>query len=266
MNTNFFEFGSADSPLLITAIHDGHDLRNEIAEVMVLKDEERLREEDPYTSRFINNNHNYLVVKSSRFEVDVNRPRNKAVYKTPSESWGLKVWKENLSEEIITRSMDLHDNFYREIKGILTKLEKKFGCFIVYDIHSYNYKRNGIGKPEEPAVDNPEINVGTASLNKNIWNPLLENFIKDLKSFDYFGRQLDVRENVKFKGGYFSEWIHKNFPDSGCALAIEFKKIFMNEWTGEVYDDILLKLKAALHSTIPGTLRLRENICRNIKK
>jgi hypothetical protein len=45
---------------------------------------------------------------------------------------------------------------------------------------------------------------------------------------------LDVRENVKFFGGQFPRWIHDNFPETVCALAIEVKKFFMNEWTGEL--------------------------------
>ena len=48
------------------------------------------------------------------------------------------------------------------------------------------------------------------------------------------GGGLDVRENVKFFGGQLARWIHENFPISVCALAIEVKKFFMNEWTGEL--------------------------------
>ena len=57
-------------------------------------------------------------------------------------------------------------------------------------------------------------------------------FTQSLRDFDFAGRQLDVRENVKFKGGRLSRWVHEQFPDTGCALAIEFKKTFMDEWTG----------------------------------
>jgi len=47
-------------------------------------------------------------------------------------------------------------------------------------------------------------------------------------------RRLDVRENVKFFGGQVPRWVHENFPHTVCALAIEVKKFFMNEWTGEL--------------------------------
>ena len=56
------------------------------------------------------------------------------------------------------------------------------------------------------------------------------------------------------KGGNFPKWIHDNFPSTGCALAIEVKKFFMDEWTGEVNDKRLKLLKRALESTVPGVL------------
>ena len=84
------------------------------------------------------------------------------------------------------------------------------------------------------------------------WIPLVYNVQEDLRKFDYFGRQLDVRINIKFPGGNFSKWIHRTFPDSTCCIAIEFKKIFIDEWTGELFKDKILKLQKALNSTLPG--------------
>jgi hypothetical protein len=55
-----------------------------------------------------------------------------------------------------------------------------------------------------------------------------------MRDYDYFGRRLDVRENVRFFGGNLPTWIHQQFPDKVCALAIEVKKFFMNEWTGQL--------------------------------
>jgi hypothetical protein len=39
---------------------------------------------------------------------------------------------------------------------------------------------------------------------------------------------------VNFVGGHLPRWIHENFASSVCVLAIEVKKFFMNEWTGEL--------------------------------
>ena len=62
------------------------------------------------------------------------------------------------------------------------------------------------------------------------------------EDFDFFGRKLDVTTNGKFPGGNFARWIHNTFPDSACCIAIEFKKIFMDEWSGELYEDKQNKL------------------------
>ena len=60
------------------------------------------------------------------------------------------------------------------------------------------------------------------------------------------GRELDVRENVKFRGGYLSWWIHEHYPEQGLALAIEVKKFFMDEWTGAPNHELIADLKVAL--------------------
>ena len=65
---------------------------------------------------------------------------------------------------------------------------------------------------------------------------------------------LPDRSNVKFKGGQLSRWIHQNFPKSGCSISIEFKKFFMDEWTGKPDTKQIELIKQALESTIPGVL------------
>jgi hypothetical protein len=65
---------------------------------------------------------------------------------------------------------------------------------------------------------------------------------------------LDVRENVRFLGGNFCRWIHRTFPTKACALAVEFKKFFMDEWTGEVDRRQLQELRSALESTRRGLI------------
>jgi hypothetical protein len=43
-----------------------------------------------------------------------------------------------------------------------------------------------------------------------------------------------VRENVRFLGGHLTRWVSDTFPDRACALAIDVKKIYMDEWTGRI--------------------------------
>ena len=243
-----------DSPLIATAIHDGHELRDEVAAILKLSDRDRLREEDPYTSSWVDVAETQIVALRSRFEVDLNRPREKAIYVTPEDCWGLDVWREKPSPEIIEKSLAEYDAYYSEIEKLFTETEGKFGKFVVFDIHSYNHRRRGADAEPEPAEENPEVNIGTGTLNRKFWSPLIERFIADLRSFDFSGRKLDVRENVKFKGGYQAKWTHEKFPDAGCVLAIEFKKFWMNEWTGEKDLEKIEAIHRALASTVPGVL------------
>jgi hypothetical protein len=98
------------------------------------------------------------------------------------------------------------------------------------------------------------VNLGSGTIDRNRWGPLVDRFRNDLRAFDFLGRHLDVRENVKFKGGNFSRWIHRTFPESGCSLAIEFKKFFMDEWTGKLDEQQGRAIRRALESTVPGVL------------
>ena len=99
------------------------------------------------------------------------------------------------------------------------------------------------------------MNLGTGTMpDRNRWAPLIDRFIHELRSFDFPEGKLDVRENVKFRGGAFPAWAHRTFPESACVLSIEFKKFFMDEWTGEPDEALVGAITSALRSTVPGAL------------
>lgn len=241
-------------PLVATAIHDGHKLRKEVAEIMALNEDERLREEDPFTGEWITIGNTQIIATQSRFQVDLNRPREKAVYQKPEDAWGLKVWKNQPSKELVTRSLEEYDAFYRDVYRLFTDLEKQFGYFVIFDLHSYNHRRDGADGLPADTEANPEVNIGTGTMDRSKWGSLLDRFITDLHDFNFNNRHLDVRENVKFKGGQFSRWIHQTFPNSACSISVEFKKFFMDEWSGKPDQQQLETIKLALQSTIPGVL------------
>ena len=244
----------AEGRLVAAAVHDGHSIRENLVERLSLDDASRLREEDPFTGIWTGVGNSTIVVSTSRFEVDLNRPREKAVYRKPEDAWGLSVWNGELEDEFVNQSLEKYDRFYEDVKVLFAELEKEYGTFFVYDIHTYNHMRDGeSGSPADPE-SNPEVNIGTGNLDRERWASLVDRFISDLSSFDYNGRHLDVRENVKFKGGEFSRWIGNNFPDSACCIAIEFKKFFMDEWTG-IPDEVQVALiNDAVKSTAEGVL------------
>lgn len=249
-----WQLRQGNGPLVATAIHDGHAVRPEVAELLALTESERLREEDPFTGKWTNITDTRIIGLRSRFEVDLNRPREKAVYLKPEDAWGLKVWSTEPSSEIVARSLAEYDAFYSETKSILTELERRYGHFVVLDLHSYNHRRDGQAGPVADPGTNPEVNIGTGTMDRERWAPIVERLIADLQNFDFLGRRLHVGENVKFQGGNFPRWIHENFPNSGCAIAIEFKKFFMNEWTGAPDAKQVETIELALQSIVPGIL------------
>jgi N-formylglutamate amidohydrolase len=239
-------------PLVATAIHDGHEVRQDVAKFLALGAAQRLREEDPFTGRWTAVAPTSVVGLRSRFEVDLNRPREKAVYRTAQDAWGLTVWKDGPSDELVQRSLAEYDHFYRSMKELLSQIVQAHGRFVVFDLHSYNHRRDGPDGPPADPQANPQVNVGTRTMNRKCWAPVVDTFIETLRSFDFPGGKLDVRENVKFFGGNWPEWIHKTFPDTGVALAIEVKKFFMDEWTGQPDEECIGAIGEALRFTVPA--------------
>ena len=243
-----------DIPILATAIHSGHFLSENIAERFALTESDQLREEDPFTWIWTGVSQNSIVAHHSRFEFDLNRSPEKAVYLNPSDAWGLRVWNTKPSAKMLLKSRQTYQEIYTNFHLAISELVKKFGTLAVFDLHSYNHRRNGPDAPPEDPVLNPEMNIGTGTMNRSYWDRLVNRFISDLKEFDFRGRHLDVRENIKFKGGYFPRWIHENFNQSVCCLSIEVKKFFMDEWTGDPDYSIINSINRALKSTIPGVV------------
>ena len=152
--------------MVATAIHAGHELRPSIAALTALDDATRLREEDPFTDRLAEVGGTTVVVHRSRFEVDLNRPREASVYRVPDDAWGLDLWRAPLPEEDVARSRRLYDDFYAELARRLDVLAAR-GPFLVLDVHSYNHRRDGVDASPAPVGANPEVNVGTGSLDRH---------------------------------------------------------------------------------------------------
>ncbi|MBW0144366.1 N-formylglutamate amidohydrolase [Sphingomicrobium clamense] len=221
-------------PVVATAIHDGHALRGEVAEAMKLPEHERLREEDPFTGQAVKGVSTHIIMNRSRFEVDINRARDSAVYRTPDMAWGLDVWDGDPGDELVERSLAIHDAYYANLAHLLDDIAEAHPKFCLLDVHSYNHRRDGADAEPAPQAGNPDINIGTFSMPREEWGWLLDPLIDEIASFDFAGRKLDVRENVAFQGkGEQTRFVHDRYPGRACAIAFEFKKIYMDEWTGQ---------------------------------
>lgn len=223
-----------EGPVVAAAIHDGHGLRPEVAAAMRLPEADRLREEDPFTGQAIAGVPSHIIAHRSRFEADLNRSPDMAVYRTPEQCWGLKVWDGTLDDAIAARSLDYHRRFYGAVAGLLDDVARDHSRFVLLDVHSYNHRRDGPDAPPAAPDKMPEINIGTFSMPREQWAWLVDPLMDAMRAYDFDGRHLDVRENVAFQGkGELTRFAHARYPGQACALAIEFKKFYMDEWSGE---------------------------------
>ncbi len=254
MSQPIFEIERGEGPIVATAVHDGHQVREELVKRFALSDAERLREEDPFTGSWTLAAPTRVIGLNSRFEVDLNRGPELAVYQRPEDAWGLQVWRTPLPEDVVGRSLDRYRTFYTAMQELLEDVASRHRRFVVLDLHSYNHRRGGPTAGYDDPEANPQVNLGTESIDRRVWSGVLDRFASDLRNHDFPGGPLDVRENVKFTGGYFPRWINQTFAGRGCAIAVEFKKFFMDEWTGKPLPDMVAAITAALTATVPGIL------------
>lgn len=247
-----YSINRASSPIIMAAIHDGHLIDETLSKYLILQEHERFREEDPYTAYLANLPVSQVIVQTSRFQVDLNRKRQQAIYRRPEDAWGLEVWRSVLPDELVQQLLAGYDAFYRDLFQLIEYTIERFGKFVVLDIHSYNYRRDAPDRSAD-AGKNPEINIGTGH-NQDKWTTFGQHFTRFLAHNRIDGHYADVRENVKFSGGGFAEWINAHFGEHGCVFSVEFKKTFMDEWTGRVDIDHLRDMKSMLNVAIPYLL------------
>jgi len=149
-------------PAISTAIHAGHAVQEQIVDKLLLNEKERKYEEDPYTGDMLASLPIVLQGLNSRYQYDLNRTSDKCIYE---EAWGKKVWSIPLTAEECKNSLNLHDSYYRVLQTLLTVLEKEYSRCIVYDLHSYNYRRL--------KTDAPLFNIGTHYIDRAVYQPVL---------------------------------------------------------------------------------------------
>lgn len=226
--------GDPSVPTLAVALHDGAALRPEVAARLALDPADRRREEDPGSATWTAISPNRVVVRRSRFEVDLNRPPERAVYTTPEEAWGRPLWRIAPDAGQLAGARAAHARFYATVGDALDRLLRRHRRVLVFDLHSYNHRRAGADAPPADPTENPELNVGTGSMDRARWSPVVDAFLDAAARCRIDDHRVDARENVRFFGGFFPTWVHRQYPERACALALEVKKTFMDEWTGEL--------------------------------
>jgi len=229
---------------ICAAIHDGHQFRKELWSNCLHTEYDRWFEEDPSTKQFIQSHPIVIAGCDSRFEYDLNRDSENAVFET---AWGKKLWKKPLSKTEKDLSIQKHLNFYKVVEALVSQIERKFGVSIVYDMHSYNWKRWD--------REVPTFNLGTSNLDMDRFGSVVEDWMQDLSEIQLpYGINSTSKINDTFFGnGYFLKFITSKFKNT-LVLATEVKKIYCDELNYIIYPEIVkeienhLKIKLANHA------------------
>ncbi|MBO6606522.1 N-formylglutamate amidohydrolase [Psychroserpens sp.] len=223
------------------AVHDGHQFRKELWDNCLHTDYERWYEEDPETKNMVISHPIIIAGCDSRFEYDLNRGPDDAVFDT---AWGKKLWRKPLSDEMKQKSLQKHHNFYKVVHALISKLEAKFGLCIVYDMHSYNWKRWD--------REVPTWNLGTSNVDNDRFGEDIELWRQDLSELNF---PHEIKSTAKindtfFGNGYFLKYITKNFQNT-LVLATEIAKVYCDEYDYVIYPEVVAAVEEHLRNRLP---------------
>jgi len=227
-------------PYVCSAIHDGHQFRKELWDNCLHTEYDRWFEEDPATKQMIQSQPIVIAGCDSRFEYDLNRNPPEAIFET---AWGKQLWKNPLSEEMKQKSLQKHTNFYKVVYALIQKLESKFTSVIVYDIHSYNWRRWN--------REVPVINLGTINIDNQRYGNFVTSWRDSLSELTLPNNiETTAKINDTFQGnGYFLKYITKTFKNT-LVLATEFKKIYCDEVKQIIYPEVVAAIEKQLQTKI----------------
>jgi N-formylglutamate deformylase len=261
-STEDWDIVVGEGPVIATAIHDGHAVRDSLLPHMSIDEAQRLREEDPMTGVLASVGDTRIQVRTSRFQVDLNRPRERAVSTDPADTWGLRVWRGPLPQDQLQDSLAIHDRFYAMVRELVERELARWGLLLVLDIHSYNHRRDGADAPPADPGANPDIDLGVTTLDRELWGDVVDRFADTLRSHRAGGREPDVRENVRYPdGGHFPEWLYATYGPDVCTITLEYKKIYMDEWTAQADIAVIEDLRAGLQAAVDA-VRPEFMVCR----
>jgi len=223
------------------AVHDGHQFRKELWENCIHTEYERWYEEDPETKNMVESHPIVIAGCDSRFEYDLNRTPEEAVFET---AWGKQLWKQPLSVNQKQKSQNKHDNFYKVVFALVTKLEEKHGICVVYDMHSYNWKRWD--------REVPTWNLGTSNVDHERFGADIESWRQRLSEFEFPHHIKSTSKiNDTFQGnGYFLKFITKHFQNT-LVLATEIAKVYCDEYDYIIYPEVVSAVEAQLQQQLP---------------
>ena len=223
------------------AVHDGHQFRYDLWDNCLHTEYDRWYEEDPETKSMVQSHPIVIAGCDSRFEYDLNRFPKDAIFDT---AWGKQLWKAPLSSDKKQVSLKKHENFYKVVEALISKIEEKFGACIVYDMHSYNWQRWDRGVPT--------WNLGTSNIDNVRFGEFVESWRESLSQISLPNEIASTSKiNDTFQGnGYFLRYITKNFKNT-LVLATEIAKIYCDEYKQIIYPEVVMAVEKELKERLP---------------
>jgi len=222
------------------AVHNGNQFRKELWNNCIHTQYERWYEEDPATKTMIQSHPIVIAGIDSRFEYDLNRPPEAAIY---DDAWKKKLWRSSLSKETKQKSLSKHHNFYKVVHALIQKIESLFEVAIVYDMHSYNWMRWD--------REVPTWNLGTSNVDENRFGVDIESWREILEKTPFNNGIVSTSKiNDTFQGnGYFLKYITQNFKNT-LVLATEVAKVYCHELEQILYPDIIDTIETHLKNQL----------------
>jgi hypothetical protein len=229
------------APYICAAVHNGHQFRKSLHEICTHSAYERWYEEDPCTLDMVVSHPIVLSGSDSRFEYDLNRAPEECVFE---DAWGKALWKSRLPDSERRLSQEKHRAFYRVTHALVAQIESKYGAALVFDMHSYNWKRW-----DRPV---PTWNLGTTNIDTDRFGHLAESWRSRLADVQLpYDIPPTARINDVFFGkGYFLKSITERF-DNTLVLATEIAKVYCDELTGIVFPEVVHSAARQLKELIP---------------
>jgi len=165
------------------------------------------------------------------------------------DAWGKQLWKTPLTEDERNYSLRKHKNFYKVVHALINQIEFKYEKALVFDMHSYNWKRWD--------REVPTWNLGTANIDNDRFASLALSWCKRLGEMQLpNGIKSTSKINDTFQGnGYFLKYITQNFNNT-LVLATEIAKVYCDEYSGILYPEVVRSVEEQLKELIP--LQLKE--------
>lgn len=230
-------------PLVGLAVHAGHRIRAELVSNMGVEEDDRRYDEDTHSDYFIENFPMQLIGLDSRYEYDIDRKRDQAIYLKPFQCWGKRAWISPPTKTELEISYEKYDEAHDLMEFFMEQTMAYFHKTLVLDLHTYSFKRQMYGSKSSSL---PLFNIGTTKLDRKKHAKTVDAWLAELAKIQVPDMETTVAENDLFKGdGAVAINLIEKFPEA-AIIPLDIKKLFMDETTGQIHEPIAQKLRAEI--------------------